>query len=75
MKISEMIKNLEATMLKNGDLECYYAVDDEGNAYYPVYFKPSVYYMNQYGEMFHDEDLEGEDEEDIAELQCVCIVN
>lgn len=75
MKISEMIKNLEATMLANGDLECYYAVDDEGNAYHPVYFEPSVYYMNQYGEVFQDEDLEGEDEEDIAELEHICIVN
>ena len=43
MKISEMIKNLEAVMLANGDLECYYAVDDEGNEYHPVYFEPSIY--------------------------------
>ena len=75
MKISEMIKNLEAVMLANGDLECYYAVDDEGNAYHPIHFEPSVYYINQYGEVFQDEDLEGEDEEDIAELQHICIVN
>jgi hypothetical protein len=75
MKISEMIKNLEAVMLANGDLECYYAVDDEGNAYHPVYFEPSVYYINHYGDVFQDEDLEGEDEEDIAELRHICIVN
>lgn len=75
MKISEMIKNLETVMLANGDLECYYAVDDEGNAYSPVYFEPSVYYINQYGDVFQDEDLDGEDEEDIAELQHICIVN
>ena len=52
MTISQMIKNLEAVMLANGDLECYYAVDDEGNAYHPIYFKPSVYYINQYGDVF-----------------------
>ena len=75
MTISEMIKNLEAVMLTNGDLECYYAVDDEGNAYHPVYFTPSVYYINQYGDVFQDEDLEDEDPEDIAELQHICIVN
>lgn len=75
MKISEMITNLEAVMLANGDLECYYAVDDEGNAYCPIHFEPSVYYINQYGDVFQDEDLEGEDEEDIAELQHICIVN
>ena len=70
-----MIKNLEAVMLANGDLECYYAVDDEGNAYHPVYFEPSVYYRNEYGYIFQDEDLEDEDPEDIAELKCICIVN
>ena len=75
MTISEMIKNLEAVMLANGDLECYYAVDDEGNGYHPIYFTPSVYYVNQYGEVFQEEDLEDEDPEDIAELQHICIVN
>ena len=75
MKISEMIKNLEAVMLANGDLECYYSVDDEGNAYHPVYFEPSVYWINEYDEVFQDEDLEGEPAEDIAELTQICIVN
>ena len=75
MKISEMIKNLEEVMLANGDLECYYAVDDEGNAYRPVYFEPSVYYINEYDEVFQEEDLEGEPEEDIAELEHICIIN
>lgn len=75
MTISEMIKNLEAVMLANGDLECYYAVDDEGNAYHPIHWEPSVYYVNQYGDVFQDEDLEDEDPEDIAALQHICIVN
>lgn len=75
MKISQMIKNLEAVMLANGDLECYYAVDDEGNAYHPIHWEPSVYYVNKYGDVFQDEDLEDEDPEDIAELQHICIVN
>lgn len=75
MKISEMIENLEAVMLENGDLEVWYAVDDEGNSYHPIYFEPSVYYANQYGDVFQDEDLEDEDPEDIAELKRICIVN
>lgn len=75
MKISQMIRNLEAVMLANGDLECYYATDDEGNEYHPVYWEPSIYWINQYGDIFQDEDLEGEDEEDIAELTQICIVN
>ena len=75
MTISEMIKNLEAVMAANGDIEVWYAVDDEGNAYHPIYFTPSVYYVNQYGDMYQEEDLEDEDPEDIAELQHICIVN
>ena len=75
MKISEMIKNLEAVMLANGDLECWYAKDDEGNGYSPIYWEPSVYYVNNYGDVFQEEDLECGDEEDIAELKHICIVN
>lgn len=30
MKISQMIKNLQSFMSEHGDLDCYYAVDDEG---------------------------------------------
>lgn len=75
MKVSDMIKNLEAVMAENGDIECYYAEDDEGNAYHPVYFEPTVYWMNKYGDMFREEDLEGEDPDDIAELTQICIVN
>lgn len=75
MKISEMIENLEAVMAANGDIEVWYAVDDEGNAYHPIYYSPSVYYVNQYDEVFQEEDLEDEDPEDIAELTQICIVN
>lgn len=75
MKISNMIRNLETVILANGDLEVWYAVDDEGNAYYPIHWAPSVYYVNQYGDVFQDEDLEDEDPEDVAELTPICIVN
>lgn len=75
MKISEMIKNLEAVMLANGDIECWYAMDEEGNGFYPIYFEPSVYYLNRYGDVFQEEDLQHEDPEDIAELKHICIVN
>lgn len=75
MKISNMIRNLETVMLANGDLEVWYAVDDEGNSYCPIHWAPSVYYVNQYGDVFQDEDLEDEDPEDVAELQPICIVN
>ena len=75
MKISDMIKNLEAFIESYGDLECWYATDDEGNTYYPVYFTPSHRYVNKYKEVFSWEDIKDEDPEDIAELREICIVN
>lgn len=75
MKISEMIANLQGFMKEHGDLECYYAADDEGNAYHPVYYSPSCYYVNQHGDMYQEEDIRDEDPEDIEDLKPVCIVN
>ena len=75
MKISEMINNLSAFLRTYGDLECWYAVDDEGNDYHQVYYTPSHYYVNKYGEVFQEVDVKDEDPEDIAELREICIVN
>lgn len=75
MKVSEMITNLQEFMETHGDLECCYAADDEGNAYYPVYYDPSCYYVNEDGEMYKEEDILGEYPEDIEDLKPVCIVN
>ena len=33
MKISQMIKNLQEFMKEHGNLNCWYAVDDEANIY------------------------------------------
>lgn len=75
MKISEMIKNLQKFMGQHGDLDCWYAVDDEGNEYHEVGYTPSLYYVNEYGEVVHPEDAEEYDEEDMKYLVPVCIVN
>lgn len=75
MKISQMIENLQSFMSEHGDLNCYYAVDDEGNDYHEVYYEPSLFYVNDYGNMFSSRDIEDEDPEDIAELKKVCVVN
>jgi hypothetical protein len=78
MKISEMIKNLEKFMAEYGDLDCWYARDDEGNGYQEVYFSPSFRYVNEEGEMYSEEDLEEylEDYELTKEdVTPVCIVN
>ena len=75
MKVSEMIKNLQEFMEEYGDLDCYYAVDDEGNAYHEVYYDPSFRYIDADGVVYHDkEDLE-ECEIDIEDVEPICIVN
>ena len=74
MKISQMIKNLQEFKKKHGDLDCWYAVDDEGNDYHEVYWSPSLCYLGNdevYSniEDVYDCDLEPED------VQEICIVN
>lgn len=74
MKVSEMIKNLQEFMEENGDLDCYYAVDDEGNEYNEIYYNPSKYYINEDGNVMQLEDLE-EEELRIEDVKPICIVN
>ena len=45
MKLSEHIKACQSILDEHGDIECYYAIDEEGNAYHAVAFEPSVYYV------------------------------
>ena len=76
MTISEMIKNLATILEEYGDLDCWYAKDDEGNEYQEIFYKPSVYYVREedgYMCQYLDED-EMEDEE-IKDFKEVCIVN
>ena len=75
MKVSEMIKNLQKFMKDNGDLDCWYAVDDEGNGYQKVYYDPSLFYVGSNGEVYSnikDLDDDGLSVEDVTK---VCIVN
>lgn len=71
MKISEMIKNLQDFMNEYGDVECYYATDDEGNDFKEIYYTPSLFYVDEDGDIYSPEDAE--DNEDDFEL--VCVVN
>ena len=75
MKISEMIKNLQAFAFEHGDVDCYYAVDDEGNGYKAVYYKPSLMYIDEDKGVFGQEDYDDTDEEDREDLMPICIVN
>ena len=74
MKVSEMIKGLQEFMADHGDLECWYAVDDEGNAYRKLYYTPSKYYVNDDDDVKQLEDIVY-DEEDVEDYEPICIVN
>ena len=71
MKISEMIKNLEEFKAEYGDLDCWYATDDEGNDYHKVYYSPSLCYVDSDDDIYTsiDDDIDEED------LRKICIVN
>ena len=75
MKVSEMIKNLQEFMNENGDLECWYARDDEGNGYQKVYYDPSLYYIDSDNEVYGNaEDIEDYDLT-MEDVTPICIVN
>lgn len=74
MKISEMIKNLQNFMAENGDLECWYAKDDEGNGYQEVHYTPSKYYVDEDGDVMQFEDLEYY-ELHMEDVEPICIIN
>lgn len=75
MKISEMIKNLQEFMEEYGDLECWYASDDEGNNYNAVHYEPSLYYTAAWlDDLYTAEDL-GWMEESPDDCTAVCVVN
>lgn len=58
-----------------GDLDCWYASDDEGNEYHPVSYKPSAYCIFHYnGEVHHIEDT-GWLEMEPDEYTEICVVN
>lgn len=75
MKISEMINNLQEFMAEHGDIDCYYATDDEGNEYHEVYYDPSLRYVNKYGDVFTQADWEEADDDDREYLKPICLVN
>lgn len=75
MKISEMIKNLQEFMAEHGDLDCWYAIDDEGNGYQKVYYEPTLMYVDEYDDVFSENYYDEVDEDDREDLTPICIVN
>lgn len=75
MKISDMIRNLYGFLKENGDLECWYAADDEGNEYRPIYYLPSLYYANKDNEVGHSiQDFDFE-EDFVDDIRQICVIN
>lgn len=75
MKISEMIKNLQSFMEEHGDLDCWYAIDDEGNGYQEIQYEPSLYCVANYnGEVYTMEDV-GWMELEHDDYKEICVVN
>lgn len=81
MKISEMIENLQEFMNENGDIDCYYAEDDEGNGYHEVHYEPTLMYVDEDGEAYSVKNIEEDKEggyltdEEFIKFKRVCIVN
>lgn len=75
MRVSDMIKNLQDFMDEHGDLECWYAKDDEGNEYQEVHFGPSKFYVDDEETVYTSIDDVNECNLDITDVRPICIVN
>ena len=79
MKISELTYRLSEIKDRFGDLECIYAIDDEGNAYHYVSYHPSLMYMDKNYVAHSKEDIKEMMHEDedfcIDNYEPVCCVN
>jgi hypothetical protein len=75
MKLSNYIAGLQNILDENGDLECYYAKDDEGNGYQKLHYNGSVFYMHPNESCEYYPDLYQEVEEDEELFTKVVVVN
>ena len=76
MKLKKYIEGLQKVLNEHGDIECYYARDDEGNGYQQVQFNGTVFYVRHLqhyiDEIYSDEDIE---EENVEKPIRICVVN
>ena len=75
MQVSEMIKNLQKFMKEYGDLECWYAIDDEGNNFKKVYYDPSLRYTVAWLDDVYTAEGLKDIEEDPNDCTAICLVN
>lgn len=83
MKLSEYIAGLQAFLDAHGDMDAYYAADDEGNSYQGVGYAGALYYLPEHEkDEWHPSLIGADDTEYISELEeeeteliPVCVVN
>jgi len=83
MKLSEYIKGLQKFLKENGDMECYYAKDDEGNAYQEVHYTGSKFIITDsqkdeyYPDLIDTNDTERVEDlkRDSDDFSFVCVIN
>lgn len=73
MKLSKYVEHLQGVLKNEGDLECVYATDEEGNGFHKVNYAGAIYYF----ENLEDYYLEQVDVEELDEypdaLKAFCI--
>ena len=74
MKLSTYIKKLQDFLKENGDMNCYYSSDDEGNSYQEVYYSGTLMYTDD-PEGYNPEVYGADDEYDDVDLYPICIIN
>jgi len=68
MKLSKYIAGLQRVMNSHGDLDCYYATDDEGNGYKHVFYTGSIFFVHKYEansynpELCQEEEIKNQDD-------------
>lgn len=76
LKISDVIEGLKNIQQEHGDLECYFATDDEGNSYYEVNYQPTLFFRPKNKPRYRPELISGKDcEYDKNRLIPVCVIN
>lgn len=75
MLLSKYIEGLQKFLNSEGDMECYYASDDEGNDYIHVSFNGSLRYTYD-DKAYRAETIDEEEiEEDDKFIRKICVIN
>ena len=76
MKLKKYIEGLQKVLDEHGDIECYYARDDEGNGYQEVGYNGTIFYVRHLqhyiDELYSEEDVEDYELENAVKI---CVVN